>query len=177
MLYCVLVCVYPSLTLKRFCVFLRDKKFSVMNVVGSATTRRFLLQLRGRIGRVSNHGYIGARPTLNQIDIPPSQTWLSNRQGRTPHRHLATTSTTRHASPLSDAYLDLRFTADTTTMASLTPPQSPPSWQHTVEDVDRLTTEALAKNKQVSDEIVQLPEDKLDFDNVRALLPHFRFAR
>ena len=51
-------------------------------------------------------------------------------------------------------------------MASLTPPQPPPSWQHTVEDIERLTTETLARDKQISDDIVQLPEDKLDFDNV-----------
>ncbi|KAF8843766.1 mitochondrial endopeptidase [Paxillus ammoniavirescens] len=51
-------------------------------------------------------------------------------------------------------------------MASLTAPQAPPTWQHTVEEVDRLTTEALEKNKKVSDDVVKLPEDKLDFDNV-----------
>ncbi|KAG9310224.1 hypothetical protein JVU11DRAFT_9870 [Chiua virens] len=51
-------------------------------------------------------------------------------------------------------------------MASLTPPQPPPSWQHAVEDIERLTTEALARNKQVSDDIVKLPEDKFDFDNL-----------
>ncbi|KAI9567695.1 hypothetical protein HD554DRAFT_2267097 [Boletus coccyginus] len=51
-------------------------------------------------------------------------------------------------------------------MASLTPPQPPPSWQHTVEDIERLTTEALARDKQISDDIVQLPEDKLGFDNL-----------
>ncbi|KAF8558611.1 zincin [Imleria badia] len=51
-------------------------------------------------------------------------------------------------------------------MASLTPPQPPPSWQHTVEDIERLTTEALDKDKQVSDDIVQLPEDKLNFDTL-----------
>jgi metallopeptidase MepB len=51
-------------------------------------------------------------------------------------------------------------------MASLTPPQPPPTWQHTVQDIDRLTTDALAKDKQVTDDIVQVPEDKLDFDSV-----------
>jgi len=51
-------------------------------------------------------------------------------------------------------------------MASLTPPQPPPIWQHTVEDIERLTTEALTRDKQISDDIVRLPEDKLDFDNV-----------
>ncbi|KAF9223776.1 zincin [Gyrodon lividus] len=51
-------------------------------------------------------------------------------------------------------------------MASLTAPQPPPTWQHTVEEVERLANEALEKNKKVSDDIVKLPEDKLDFDNL-----------
>ena len=124
-----------------------------MHVVGRsaslATTRRLLLG-----GRVSNGAYIGAI-THARLD-PPSQI----RQARIRHRHLATASTSRH-----DAYLDFKFSVDTK-MASLTPPQPPLSWQHTVEDIERLTTEALAKDKQVSDNIVQLPEDKLDFDSV-----------
>lgn len=51
-------------------------------------------------------------------------------------------------------------------MVSLTPPQAPPTWKHTVQDINRLITEALEKQKKVSDDIVKLPEDKLDFDNV-----------
>jgi len=48
----------------------------------------------------------------------------------------------------------------------LTPPQAPPTWKHTVQDVDKLITQALEKNKRVGNDIVKLPEDKLDFDNV-----------
>ncbi|KAG6380326.1 hypothetical protein JVT61DRAFT_8436 [Boletus reticuloceps] len=51
-------------------------------------------------------------------------------------------------------------------MASLKPPQLPPTWQHTVEDIERLTTEALAKDKKINDDIVQLLEDQLGFDNL-----------
>jgi hypothetical protein len=51
-------------------------------------------------------------------------------------------------------------------MAPLTPPQTPPTWKHTVQDVDKLITEALEKKKKVSDVIVKIPEDKLDFENV-----------
>ncbi|KIJ66993.1 hypothetical protein HYDPIDRAFT_174274 [Hydnomerulius pinastri MD-312] len=51
-------------------------------------------------------------------------------------------------------------------MASLTPPQPPPTWQNTVEEIDKLTTEALEKNKKVTDEIVKLPADQLGFDNL-----------
>ncbi|KAG6380299.1 hypothetical protein JVT61DRAFT_8408 [Boletus reticuloceps] len=50
-------------------------------------------------------------------------------------------------------------------MAPLTPPQAPPTWKHTVRDVDKLITEALEKKKKTHDDIVKLPEDKFDFDN------------
>ena len=69
--------------------------------------------------------------------------------------------TSRH-----DAYLDFKKFSVDTKMASLAPPQPPLSWQHTIEDLERLTNEVLARDKQVNDNIVQLPEDKLDFDNV-----------
>lgn len=55
-------------------------------------------------------------------------------------------------------------------MAPLTPPQAQPTWKHTAHDVDKLITEALEKKKKASDDIVKLPEDKLDFDNVRTIL-------
>ena len=51
-------------------------------------------------------------------------------------------------------------------MAPLTPPQAPLTWKHTVQDVEKLITQALINNKKVSDDIVKLPEDELDFDNV-----------
>ena len=51
-------------------------------------------------------------------------------------------------------------------MASLTPPQAPPTWKHTVKDVDKFITEALEKKQKVSDDIVKLPDHKLGFDNV-----------
>ncbi|KAG6380319.1 hypothetical protein JVT61DRAFT_8428 [Boletus reticuloceps] len=124
-----------------------------------ATTRR--VSLIRSLGRASRHGsYIGlvtrVRPTfkLDQIDS----------RGRI--RHLAqTTSTSKLAKYSSNAYLEFRFSTDPV-MASLKPPQLPPTWQHTVEDIERLTTEALAKDKKISDDIVQLPEDQLGFDNL-----------
>jgi len=154
LLYC---CVYPLRPIYgskvqavlKFCHWCR------MYVVGRsaslATARRFAL------GRVSNRGYICA--VTHRLDLIDSPSFRIRQR-----RHLTTTLTSRHAEPLS-TYLDFRFSTDTT-MASLTPPQPPPSWQHTVEDIERLTTEALARDKQISDNIVQLPEDKLGFDNV-----------
>lgn len=51
-------------------------------------------------------------------------------------------------------------------MAQLTPPQAPPTWKHTAQDIDKLITEALEKRKNVNDAIVKLPEHELSFDNV-----------
>ena len=146
--------------------------FLVMNLVGRpaspAATRRLLVGLRllnGYAGRIPSRGYIGAvtrARTTDQFDTSsPSRT---SRQAQI-RRHLTTTKTAKHAEPLSNTHLDLSFSTDTE-MASLTPPQPPLSWQHTVEDIERLTTEALAKDKQVSDDIAQLSGEKLDFDNV-----------
>lgn len=59
-------------------------------------------------------------------------------------------------------------------MVPLTPPQAPPTWKHTVQDVDKLITEALTKKKKVIGDIVGLPEDKLGFENVSALFHPFR---
>lgn len=56
-------------------------------------------------------------------------------------------------------------------MAPLTPPQASPSWKHTVQDIDKLITEALEKKRKAHDDIVKLPEDQLDFDNVSHLHP------
>ncbi|KAN0094547.1 hypothetical protein V8E55_002834 [Tylopilus felleus] len=55
-------------------------------------------------------------------------------------------------------------------MAPLTPPQASPSWKHTVQDIDKLITEALEKKRKAHDDIVKLPEDQLDFDNVFSAL-------
>lgn len=51
-------------------------------------------------------------------------------------------------------------------MAPLKPPQAPPTWKRTVQDVDELITGALRRKRKVSDDIVKLPRDELDFDNV-----------
>lgn len=175
--------VFVSLTTSNvFCVcatfcplFCARPKTVLMNFVGrsanSTATRRLLaqrvhlVQNGRRVGRVPNRGYIGA---VRSRTFDQSDSLSSSRAQPRIRRHLATTPTARHAEPLSDASLNFGFSTDIT-MASLTPPQPPPSWQHTVEDIERLTTELLAKNKQASDDIVQLPDDKLDFDTVSTI--------
>lgn len=61
-------------------------------------------------------------------------------------------------------------------MVPLTPPQAPPTWKHTVQDVVHLITEALTKQKKVIDGIVGLAEDRLGFENVSAIFrtPYYR---
>lgn len=170
-----------SLTSNLFGLRVPQPFFSVMlHLVGRsaspAATRRLFPRLcsqneprRVQVGRVpASRGYIGAvTRTFDLIDSSPSRTWPSCRQARA-RRHLVTTSKARHAEPLPDAYLNFKFSTDTS-MASLVPPQDPPTWQHSVEDIERLTTEVLAKNQKISNDIVHLPADKLDFDSVRTL--------
>jgi Zn-dependent oligopeptidase len=51
-------------------------------------------------------------------------------------------------------------------MASLTPPQAPPKWNHTPEEVLSFTKQALAQNKAISDKIAALPEVECNFETV-----------
>lgn len=51
-------------------------------------------------------------------------------------------------------------------MASLTPPQAPPRWNHTPEEVLSITKQALAQNKAVSDRVGALPEAECNFKTV-----------
>lgn len=57
-------------------------------------------------------------------------------------------------------------------MASLTPPQSPPKWNHTPEEVLSITKQALAQNKAVSDKVAALPEAECNFETVFLPLAH-----
>ncbi|KAG2357602.1 hypothetical protein BDR07DRAFT_1453044 [Suillus spraguei] len=51
-------------------------------------------------------------------------------------------------------------------MASLTPPQAPPKWNHTPEEVLSITRQALAQNKAVSDQVAALPETECNFETL-----------
>lgn len=51
-------------------------------------------------------------------------------------------------------------------MASLTPPQSPPRWNHTPEEVIQLTKDAISCNKAVSDEVASLLPTECNFETV-----------
>jgi hypothetical protein len=51
-------------------------------------------------------------------------------------------------------------------MANLTPPQPPPVWTHTPEDVLNLTKEAIKKDREVQDKVAKLPASECNFDTV-----------
>jgi hypothetical protein len=53
-------------------------------------------------------------------------------------------------------------------MVNLTPPQPPPVWTHTPEDVLRLTKEAIEKDRSVKDQVANLPVSNCNFDTVSA---------
>jgi len=57
------------------------------------------------------------------------------------------------------------------TMASLTPPQAPPTWTHSAKEILDLTKAAIAKHKETEDKIAALPPSDCNFDSVfKALL-------
>ncbi|KAI9465436.1 Metalloprotease [Lactarius psammicola] len=51
-------------------------------------------------------------------------------------------------------------------MVDLTPPQPPPIWTHTPEDVIKLTKEAIEKDREVQDRVAKLPASECNFDTV-----------
>ena len=53
-------------------------------------------------------------------------------------------------------------------MANLTPPQPPPVWTHTPEEVLYLTKEAIEKDREVQDRIGKLPVSECNFETVSA---------
>jgi metallopeptidase MepB len=51
-------------------------------------------------------------------------------------------------------------------MASLTPPQAPPRWNHSADDILSLTKEAIANEQKLQDKVGALPPDQCDFSSV-----------
>lgn len=52
----------------------------------------------------------------------------------------------------------------------LTPPQSAPKWNHSAEDILKLTKEAIQKDREVLDRIGKLPKDQCNFETVSHLM-------
>ncbi|KZT12028.1 Metalloprotease [Laetiporus sulphureus 93-53] len=55
-------------------------------------------------------------------------------------------------------------------MASLTPPQPPPSWTHSAEQVLELTKDAIAKDRELKDSVAALPSADCNFPSVFVVL-------
>jgi hypothetical protein len=74
---------------------------------------------------------------------------------------------TRFSSSLSSIFASSSLSPSN--MASLTPPQPPPVWTHTPEDVLNLTKEAIEKDRGVQDRVAKLFASECTFDTVRHL--------
>ncbi|KAI9509217.1 Metalloprotease [Russula earlei] len=57
-------------------------------------------------------------------------------------------------------------------MANLTPPQPPPSWTHTPEDILKLTKEAIERDREVRDRVAKLPPSECQFETVSLALAY-----
>ena len=55
-------------------------------------------------------------------------------------------------------------------MSKLTPPQPPPTWTHTPEQLTALINELIAKDREFWDKIGALPAEECNFESVRFLL-------
>ena len=62
-------------------------------------------------------------------------------------------------------------------MASLTPPQPPPKWTHTPEEVESLTKAMIDKDRKLMDAIAALKAEDCNFDTVRPHSRSFAFSR
>jgi hypothetical protein len=56
-------------------------------------------------------------------------------------------------------------------MSSLTPPQPPPPWNHTTDDIAKLTKDAIAKDRDLNHKIAKLKEEDCNFDSVSRIKP------
>lgn len=50
---------------------------------------------------------------------------------------------------------------------ALTPPQPPPAWNHTAEDINSLTNELIAQDRAVQDKVGALAPKDCNFHSVR----------
>ena len=76
----------------------------------------------------------------------------------------------RFSSSLSNIFTPSSLSSSN--MANLTPPQPPPVWTHTPEDVLSLTKEAIEKDRAVQDKIGKLPASECNFETVSATSIH-----
>ncbi len=84
---------------------------------------------------------------------------------RTPPRGRHQLYQSRCTLPLSRPFASLLSTTNAV-MASLTPPQPPPSWTHSAEQVLEFTKDAIAKDRELKDRVAALPSADCNFTSV-----------
>ena len=116
--------------------------------VGLATRWETRAAFRSVAATASRHSVLG-RVTHAPYSVPVLRTAI---------RFFSTT-------PLLSSIFDTSsfFSSD---MANLTPPQPPPMWTHTPEQVVTLTKEAINKDREVQDRVAKLHASECNFDTV-----------
>jgi len=118
--------------------------------VGLATRWETRAAFRSLAATASRHNILG-RITHTSYSVPVLRTAI---------RFFSTTPL------LSGVFDTLSFSSSN--MANLTPPQPPPVWTHTPEQVVTLTKEAIKKDREVEDRVAKLLASECNFDTVSA---------
>ncbi|EPT05216.1 Metalloprotease [Fomitopsis schrenkii] len=128
--------------------------------------------IAGRRRSLPNAHQLSSTTTSPSLSLParhtppgaPSvtRTWATSPRDLYLHRSRNTLS------PLRARLYSTAFSFQTTNpaMASLTPPQPPPTWTHSADDVLRLTKEAIEKDKATLDKVAALKPEECSFDFV-----------
>lgn len=56
--------------------------------------------------------------------------------------------------------------ASDTAMASIKPPQEPPSWTHSAEDIDRIIKDLIERDRKLTDQVAALDPKDCTFESV-----------
>lgn len=116
--------------------------------VSLATRWETRAAFRSVTATASRHNVLG-RVTHTSYSVPVLRTAI---------RFFSTTPS------LSGIFDTLSFSSSN--MANLTPPQPPPVWTHTPEQVVTLTKEAIKKDREVQDRVAKLLASECNFDTV-----------
>lgn len=134
--------------------------------IGSVTQTRRCTGISDRIYQVDIDSAL-KHPTPIKSSSSSTQSIVHTSLSRPPAQfsRLQTSRSFSSSSRLKASFTFSLLDSDPT-MASLTPPQAPPRWNHSPEDVLSITKHALAQNKAVSDTVAALPEAECNFETV-----------
>ena len=94
---------------------------------------------------------------------------IASSHGHQTPRYISVTSRHPIARSLSSAQSIFSFTSTNSNMANLIPPQAPPSWTHSAEDVMRLTKSAIEEDRKVQDTVGGLAAKDCNYQSVRSI--------